>query len=242
MVERADIRFYVLNLARRPDRRARISQMLPPDLPVFFTSDWIGPFDGKLLDRASIEEAGIGLFPWEIQSDDPDWSQPLKLGEIGCTLHHLAAWRHAWETATEPYVVFFEDDAVLLPDFLDRLVSGLARLANGPDFDLLYLGRIHYEPAEDESAIPGFVRPGLSYGAHGYLLRRPALAALLEAGLEQAIIPADEFLPCMYLDHPRADLRARFPHRLRALAFEPQIMGAPPRGDSDVYWTPFIEQ
>jgi glycosyl transferase family 25 len=237
VVEVADIRFYVLNLARRADRRERIVRMLPPELPVIFTTDWAGPFDGQRLDRADLHKHGIGLFPWQIESDDPDWSRPLKLGEIGCALHHLASWRDAWQVGTEPYVVVFEDDAVLAPDFLDQLITGLRRLEDGPGFDLLYLGRIHYERDGEEPALPGFVRPGLSYGTHGYLLRRAALPVLLGAGLDRAVIPADEFLPCMYLDHPRVDLRAHFPKRLRALAFTPTIVGDPPRGDSDVYWT-----
>jgi glycosyl transferase family 25 len=241
MVEVGDIRSYVLNLARRADRRERISRMLPPELPVVFTTDWDGPFDGQKLDRAAIDAAGVGLYPWQIESDDEDWCRPLKLGEIGCTLHHLAAWRHAWRTGEEPYLVVLEDDAMLASDFLDRLLDGLRRLADGPAFDLLYLGRIEYEPAEDTAAVPGFVRPGLSYGTHGYLLRRAALAMLLEAGLDRAVVPVDEFLPCMYLEHPRADLRAHYPPRLRALAFDPTIVGDPPRGDSDIYWTPPVE-
>jgi collagen beta-1,O-galactosyltransferase len=102
----------------------------------------------------------------------------------------------------------------------------------------VYLGRIHYEPAEDIPAVPGFVRPGLSYGTHGYLLRRSAVRMLLDAGLDKAIVPVDEFLPCMYLDHPRPDLRAHYPPRLRALAFDPVIVGDPPRGDSDIWWSP----
>jgi glycosyl transferase family 25 len=237
VVEITDIRFYVLNLPRRADRRARIRRMLPPDLPVIFTSDWSGPFDSGQLDHA-----GVSLFPWQIESDDPDWGRPMKLGEIGCTLHHLACWQHAWQTGAEPYVVFLEDDAVLAPDFVDKLLTGLRQLADGPDFDLLYLGRVHHEPAEDRPAVPGFVRPGLSYGTHGYLLRRPALKALLATGLDEAVVPADEFLPCMYMQHPRADLRARFPQQLTALAADPTIVGDPPRGDSDVYWTPTVEQ
>ena len=242
MVDVADIRCYVLNLARRGDRRERISRMLPPDLPVVFTTDWDGPFDAQKLDRAAIDAAGVRLFPWQIESDDEDWCRPLKLGEIGCTLHHLAAWRHAFRTGTEPYVVVLEDDAVLAPDFLDRLLAGLRLLAAGPGFDLLYLGRIHYEPAEDNPAAPGVVRPGLSYGTHGYLLRRTALPVLLDTGLERAVIPVDEFLPCMYLNHPRVDLAAFYPPRLRALAFDPTIVGDPPRGDSDIHWTPPIDE
>src|SRR5689334_13540990 len=104
MVEATDVRGYVLNLAHRADRRARIAGMLPPELPVVFTSDWDGPFDGQRLSRSVVESLGFALFPWQIESDDPDWCRPMKLGEIGCTLHHLACWRDAAASGTEPYV------------------------------------------------------------------------------------------------------------------------------------------
>jgi glycosyl transferase family 25 len=238
VAEATDIRFYVLNLGRRTDRRERITRMLPPGLPVTFTSDWTGPFDSERITQSTLDAAGVALYPWQMDSGDEDWCRPMKLGEIGCTLHHLACWQDARSGGTEPYVVVLEDDAVLAPDFLEKLLAGLRRLEDGPAFDLLYLGRIHYEPAEDSPAIAGFVRPGLSYGTHGYLLTRSALPVLLNTGLHKAIVPVDEFLPCMYLDHPRTDLRAQFPRRLRALAFDPVIVGDPPRGDSDVAWTP----
>jgi collagen beta-1,O-galactosyltransferase len=241
VVEVTDIRFYVLNLLRRPDRRERITRMLPPGLPVIFTSEWTGLFDSQQVNHHVLKAAGIELHPWQIESDDEDWCRPLKIGEIGCTLHHLASWHHAWSTGVEPYVVVFEDDAVIPPDFLDHLLAGLCPLEeSGYEFDMLYLGR-YYEPAEDTPAAPGFVRPGLSYGAHGYLLTRSALKAFIDAGLEKAIVPIDEFLPCMYMDHPRPDLTARFPRRLRALAFDPMIVNDPPRGDSDQYWTPLVD-
>jgi collagen beta-1,O-galactosyltransferase len=241
VVELTDIRFYVLNLLRRPDRRQTITRMLPPDLPVTFTSDWAGPFDGQVVSKSTLEDAGVELYPWQIEHDDEDWCRPMKVGEIGSTLHHLACWQDAWKGGSEPYVVVFEDDAVVPPDFLDRLLTGLRQLADGPEFDLLYLGRVHFEPAEDTPVAPGFVRPGLSYGGHGYLLTRSGLAAVVNAGLEKAVVPVDEFLPCMYMDHPRADLAAYYPRRLRALAFDPVIVADPPRGDSDAYWTPLAD-
>lgn len=238
MADITDVRLYVLNLARRPDRRERIHATLPPGLPAIFTTDWPGPFDCLRLDRPTLDSLGIDLFPWQIESDDADWSRPLKVGEIGCTLHHVAAWRDAAHEGAEPYIVIVEDDVVFAPDFRDRLLAALTRLeAEGPVFDLLYLGRIHYEPAEDRPVSAGFVRPGLSYGTHGYLLRRTALPILLAMDLEKAVIPIDEFLPCMYLDHPRPDLWERFPMQLRALACVPVIIGDPPRGDSDIHWS-----
>lgn len=238
MADITDFRLYVLNLARRPDRLERIRSTLPSGLPVIFTTDWQGPFDGERLDQATLDSLGIGLFPWQTESGDADWSRPLKVGEIGCTLHHVAAWQDAAREGTEPYVVIIEDDVLFAPDFRDRLLAALTQLeAEGPVFDLLYLGRIHYEPAEDRPVSAGFVRPGLSYGAHGYLLRRTALPILLAMDPEKAVIPIDEFLPCMYMDHPRADLWKRFPVQLRALACVPVIIADPPRGNSDIHWS-----
>ena len=49
------------------------------------------------------------------------------------------------------------------------------------------------------------------------------LELLTTAGLDEAIVHLDEFLPAMFMDHPRADMRAKFPRRLRALAARPQL-------------------
>src|SRR5262245_13018505 len=96
VVDSSDIRCYVLNLPRRTDRRERINRMLSPRVSAIFTSDWSGPFDADQIDRDALESAGVRLFPWQIESDDEDWCRPMKKGEIGCTLHHLACWRDAW--------------------------------------------------------------------------------------------------------------------------------------------------
>ena len=230
MTSATDIRTYVINLKRRPDRRAWIAGSLPPELPAIFTSDWEGPFDGHELDRANLEEAGYQLFPWQIESDNSWWSRPLKYGEIGCTLSHLACWRHAAQNGGEPYILVLEDDAVLQPTFLDELLDGLERLDGHTPFDLLYLGRYLLDP--DQEAVPGFVTPGYSHCTFGYLLTRPALDVLLATHLETAVVPIDEFLPSLYIDHPRADLRARFPRQLTALAFDPAIVYQRPKADA----------
>jgi hypothetical protein len=43
-------------------------------------------------------------------------------------------------------------------------------------------------------------------------------------GYDQALIPADELLPALYLDHPRPDVRQRYPKSLVAYAFEPPLV------------------
>jgi glycosyl transferase, family 25 len=241
LITSSDIRSYVINLRRRPDRRGWMARSLPPDLPATFTSDWSGPFDGHELSRADLEAAGYQLFRWQTESDNAWWSRPLKYGEIGCTLAHLACWHHAAQAGREPFVLVLEDDAVLKPTFLGDLLAGLERLTSHCPFDLLYLGR--YLLDADEPALPGFVSPGYSHCTFGYLLTRPALDALLATLLEQAIVPVDEFLPSLYIQHPRADLRARFPRQLTAFAFDPPLVSQRPKDEagSDTEDSDFVE-
>ncbi|NGY61255.1 glycosyltransferase family 25 protein [Lentzea sp. NEAU-D13] len=242
MINPSDLRCYVINLPRRQDRRAWIQRSLPPELPVIFTSDWGDLFDGQKLTQADLDASGYKLFPWQIESDNEWWSRPLKYGEIGCTLAHLACWRDAALHGTEPYTVVFEDDAVLPDNFLAKLLDSLENLARSKfDFDLLYLGRFPLEP--DHDALPGFVVPSYSHCTFGYVVTRKALELLLAAELEHAIVPVDEFLPAMYIDHPRADLRARFPKQLGALAFEPPLVRQRPKDEagSDTEDTTFID-
>ena len=217
-----------------------MQRVLPPDLSVTYTSDWPETFDGNQITRAYLDESGYQLFPWKTDSANPWWNRPLKLGEIGCTLAHWSCWRDAQANGNEPYVLILEDDAVPVPDLLERLLASLATL-DADEFDLLYLGRYRLTP--DQPARPGLVVPGYSHCTFGYLLTRNALPLLLSTGLDQAIVPVDEFLPAMYIDHPRSDLRARFPPRLTALAFDPPLVTQLPKHEagSDTEDSPFVD-
>jgi glycosyl transferase, family 25 len=216
-----------------------MKSILPGELNPIFTSDWAGPFDGADLDRAKIGASGYRVFPWPIDSPNPWWSRPLKLGEIGCTLSHLACWRHA-ASAGDEYILVLEDDVTFSPDFLADLFAGLRRL-DGNRFDLLYLGR--FPLGTDRTAGPGLVLPGYSHCTFAYLLHRNALRPLLGARLDLAIVPVDEFLPALYMDHPRADLRVRFPRRLTAFAFDPPLVRQLPKqvAGSDTEDSAFLE-
>ncbi|RJQ77660.1 glycosyltransferase family 25 protein [Pseudonocardiaceae bacterium YIM PH 21723] len=227
MITAADLRTYVINLPRRPDRRAWISRTLPPELKVTFTSDWTGPYDGRDLTVEALHDAGYALFPWQIDSDNPWWNRPLKFGEIGCTLAHLACWQDAEVAGDERFIVVLEDDAVLPTNFDVELIAGLNR---APAFDLLYLGRVPLEP--DLRQIDGFAVPGYSHCTYGYVVSRAGLRRLLRTGISQALVPVDEFLPAMYVHHPRPDLQAQFPQQLTALAFDPPLVKQRPKEEA----------
>lgn len=243
MITSRDLRTYVVNLPRRSDRRRAMTRTLPDGLEVIFTSDWGSRFDGRHLSVAELENEGCALFPWRIESDNPWWNRPLKYGEIGCTLAHLACWDHAAANGDEPYVLILEDDAMLPPTSLSELLCALNDLAGRASFDLLYLGRDPLEP-DRPAPVPGFVVPGYSHCTFGYLLTRAALRILLDTHLEKAIVPVDEFLPALYIDHPRTDLMARFPRRLNALACEPALVRQRPKDEagSDTEDSAFVTQ
>ncbi|WP_051580645.1 glycosyltransferase family 25 protein [Pseudonocardia acaciae] len=237
-----------MNLRRRPDRRAHIAAQLPAGLSPVYTSDWDGPFDGRSLSLDQLDRGGYRLFPWEIESDNPWWSRPLKYGEIGCSLAHLACWRHAAELGAD-YTLVLEDDAVTPVSLLDTLLTRLKQLGAPAPFELLYLGRFPLYPDQpaylpDGRPIDGMVTPGYSHCTFAYLLTRAGLDAVLSARLESAVVPVDEFLPALYHPHPRLDLQRRFPPCMRALAFEPALVTQRDKNDagSDTEDSPFVTE
>lgn len=135
-------------------------------------------------------------------------------------------------------------NGVLPATFLGELLAGLHRLTQHGRFDLLYLGRFPLEPEHDQPVLDGFVSPAYRHCTFGYLLTRAAIDLLLATSLEGAIVPVDEFLPSPYVDHPRPDLRARFPKRLTALAFDPPLVRQRPKDEagSDTEDSAFVEQ
>jgi len=223
------LKTYVVNLKRRADRRARMEHVLPAMWDVQFTSDWDGPMDGQAIDPDDLP--GFELYPWELPSDNPWWRRPLKLGEIGCSISHWMCWQKAAADAADPALIL-EDDAVLPDHCAARLQSRLARLSTiDPHWDLLYLGRWARDDG-DRAATEGIVHPGYSYCTFGYLLSASGLAAVLNCGFERALIPVDELIPALYMDHPREDIRSLYPKRLRAYALEPSLITQLPKDEA----------
>jgi hypothetical protein len=87
-------------------------------------------------------------------------------------------------------------------------------------------------PLPDRAVTEGIVHPGFSYCTFGYLLSAPGLRKLLSCGLERALIPVDELIPALYMDHPREDIRSLYPKRLRAYALEPPLITQLPKEEA----------
>jgi glycosyl transferase, family 25 len=232
---------FVVNLARRSDRRARMQRLLPKTWNVDYTTDWPGPLDGAHLEPGDLD--GVGLFPWEIASANEWWNRPLKLGEIGCAMSHLACWKRAAELGSELTVVL-EDDIEFSADPDISLTAAVGHLEVwAPGWDLAYLGRWALHPESGTPVAPLLVRPGYSYCTFAYMLSARGLERMLSVDFEHALIPVDELLPALYMHHPRADVRRRYPPRVSAYAFEPPLVTQLPKdlAGSDTEETPFFE-
>lgn len=223
---------FVLNLKRRKDRKKNVRAQLPDYFETYFTSDWDGPMDGARLSDKDLQEYGFSLFPWKMKSRNHWWNRPMSKGEIGCSISHWLCWNKA-STFDDPHYVFLEDDVHLGPTFRDDLPDIVARLsALDPAWDLLFLGRRPLEA--DKGRLGEFVRPGFSYGTHAYMLSHSAVKQLLATDFATDLIPADELLPAMYIDHPRADVRSRYPKRLRAYSVDPLLCSIEGHLGSDI--------
>lgn len=61
---------YVVNLARRSDRLARLKKELPTEWAerCTFTTNWKGPLDGRNLTWTSLVDAGVNVYAgWELR-------------------------------------------------------------------------------------------------------------------------------------------------------------------------------
>lgn len=212
------IKTFVINLKRRKDRLERMHCIIPTILDVEFTSDLGIDMDGRNLTQDQL----VGLFPWKINSDNSWWNRPLKKGEIGCSLSHLNCWRHIVKTNTDTSLIL-EDDVIFSDGFAIKLESALNKLNNyDPNWDLLYIGR---EPLQrDEYVLDEIVKPGYSFGTFAYMITYNGAKKLMNTDFEHNLIPSDEFLPAMYIQHPRSDVNKIFRPNLNAYAIEPSLI------------------
>jgi glycosyl transferase family 25 len=235
------MRTFVVNLARRPDRRERMERILPSAWHAQYTTHWHGPLDGAAIGPGDLE--GYGLFPWQLTSDNEWWNRPLKLGEIGCAVSHWLCWERAADLGAERTLIL-EDDVSPAAGIEAQLEQRLAELeAVDPAWDLVYLGRWALEREAESAVAEGIVRPAYSFCTFSYMLSAAGLAKVLAVGFERDLIPVDELLPALYMDHPRADVRFRYPPCLSAYAFEPPLVVQLPKdvAGSDTEATPFVE-
>ena len=122
-----NIKKFVINLKRRPDRLELFKKMCP-----FDNVTVIEGFDGKNMkdETSAIEKEMASRFVG------------LDPGEIGCYLSHLRVF-NAIRKENLPYALIFEDDAIFCDNFLESYSKLLKEFPS--DADILYIGG-RFEP------------------------------------------------------------------------------------------------
>jgi GR25 family glycosyltransferase involved in LPS biosynthesis/predicted GH43/DUF377 family glycosyl hydrolase len=156
---------YVLYCEELPDRRDRIAGHLKS---LGITPIWWRSIHGKTW--------GLGTNKVYVQGE-----APINAGQVGLILGHYTLWQHLHAIGCEEAIIL-EDDAVLVPDFLQRYDEITTSLP--ADAQLCYIGHLGPTDVQHKVAqmLPGNVAR-LSYvpwGTHGYMVRKTALPVLLE--------------------------------------------------------------
>jgi len=226
---------YCINIKKRPDRKKDVIQEMKraglhrlPNNEVRFTTDWDNNINGEDITDEWLKKNNFGLFDWKLKEDvalDIDfdwgkwWKRDLTRGEIGCTISHTEVWKRA-----KGYTLILEDDIYFTPNwiiYLKQAMNNLKRIDK--DWDLLYLGREPQDP-DEERVCEGIVKPKYSFCTFAYILSPSGIKKILKYEVERCIIPADEILPATYMEHPRMDVRLKYPHSLNAYAMKPRII------------------
>uniref|UniRef100_A0A6I8NV19 Cerebral endothelial cell adhesion molecule n=1 Tax=Ornithorhynchus anatinus TaxID=9258 RepID=A0A6I8NV19_ORNAN len=223
---------FVINLARRPDRRERMLNSLH-ELEI--VGRVVEAVDGSALNSSSIKSLGVDLLTGYY---DPYSGRTLTKGEVGCFLSHHAVWEEVAARGLGQVVVL-EDDVRFEANFKRRLERLLEEVeAKQLEWDLIYLGRKQVTSEEEEAVadVHNLVVAHYSYWTLAYALSLSGARKLLAAQPLGRMLPVDEFLPIMYDRHPNEDYKQHFrPRDLRAFAMRPSL-AFPTHYTGDAQW------
>ncbi|XP_063139557.1 probable inactive glycosyltransferase 25 family member 3 isoform X3 [Rattus norvegicus] len=223
---------FVISLARRPQRRAR---MLSSLWEMEISARVVDAVDGRTLNSSILKHLGVDLLPGY---QDPYSGRTLTKGEVGCFLSHYSIWEEVVAKGLARVVVF-EDDVRFEDNFrkrLERLMEDV--LTQKLSWDLIYLGRKQVNPEEEVAVegLPGLVVAGYSYWTLAYTLSLAGARKLLASQPLHRMLPVDEFLPVMFDRHPNDQYKAHFwPRDLQAFSARP-LLASPTHYAGDTEW------
>ncbi|AKI78991.1 procollagen-lysine2-oxoglutarate 5-dioxygenase [Acanthamoeba polyphaga mimivirus] len=191
-------RTYVINLARRPDKKDRIlSEFLK--------------LKGKGVElNCVIFEAVDGNNPEHLSRFNfkiPNWTdlnsgKPMTNGEVGCALSHWSVWKDVVDCVEngtldkDCRILVLEDDVVFLDNFMERYQTYTSEITY--NCDLLYLHRKPLNPYTETKISTHIVKPNKSYWACAYVITYQCAKKFMNANYLENLIPSDEFIPIMH--------------------------------------------
>ncbi|XP_046845706.1 procollagen galactosyltransferase 1-like [Xenia sp. Carnegie-2017] len=211
---------FVINLARRPDRRKKMKLSLQL---LGINATFVDGYDGKRVSDEEIDNLGIQVLDGYA---DPYHGRPVTKGEIGCFMSHFLIWEKMVRENLK-VVMLLEDDIRFELDFRKKL-NNVMKEAQKLEWDFMYLGRKLVNEQARDMYIPDvklLVRPGYSWWTLGYVITLEGAKKLLAPNPLQRFVPVDEYIPIMFDQHPEKDWVAQFEVRdLIALSASPYVL------------------
>ncbi|CAK9078052.1 Procollagen galactosyltransferase 1 (Collagen beta(1-O)galactosyltransferase 1) (Glycosyltransferase 25 family member 1) (Hydroxylysine galactosyltransferase 1) [Durusdinium trenchii] len=178
--------------------------------------------------RFQDEMERLGILPVPGYDGHKNHGIHLTTGEVGCFMSHFTIWHHMVKHQI-PAALILEDDFDLQPDFATKLGEYLEE-ARGYDWNLMYVGRSPTE-ADWTRLSAHVVEPGYTLWTVGYILRLEGAKALLDAQVERAFLPLDDFfsvaagrgMDCFYNDKV-LEWKPHVPVLLRPFALTPPLV------------------
>eukprot|EP00794_Sanderia_malayensis_P015863 gene15863-17461_t len=214
---------YMINLARRPDRRKK---MLMSFEELGFLANEQDAVDGRKLSKEKITQ--MGIIPMR-DFKDPYLERPITMGEVGCFMSHWNIWNEVVNNRLDTVLVL-EDDIRFQPDFkrkLSNLVYEAKSLLPTVGWDLIYIGRKRMSDSAEHWVRDAetLVWAKYSYWTLAYILRLSGAQKLINGDPLKQLVPVDEYIPVMFNDHPDTELLNKFPVRdLVALSAHPLLV------------------
>eukprot|EP00940_MAST-03C_sp_MAST-3C-sp2_P000210 g210.t1 len=240
---------YVVSLAERFDRHENIAvEMRKANLPcshyLVRATKIMQSLSNSSLESIYVNEFGLRYSMYEdwvldpkadgyeepeihgVKIDNFFYRRPMTRGEVGCAISHHRIWMDAYFRDLD-HVIIFEDDVVIRNGSISAAVS----LDIPDDYDMLYIGRSPMDeshPHADRCDDLRITRPSFSYNLHAYVLSRSGVTKLIEdSQFHRNLIPVDEFVPALYAESPRSDIRQLLRHlgasRMKAFALDPNL-------------------
>ena len=171
-----DMIIYAINLKHRYDKKKHIqNEFKKADL----CGNIVEAVDGNKLDIDDLIENNIYI----PQTNE----RRLRRGEIGCYKSHLETWQQ-FVLSDKKYALIFEDDAVLVADFKNKLDNLLKELEK-VNFDILYLNincdrHFGTKCKQYTTITENTMKPNIiGYGLYGYIINRKAANILIKHAL-----------------------------------------------------------
>lgn len=164
-----DLKVYVINLDRRPDRWETVQRSLKR--AGFMNIERVSAIDGKMIDSEQLKKiVHSSVYPslGKIRNNHEDLGS---VGAVGCYLSHYKVWKMI-EVSNEPSIVV-EDDLLCHPLLNEYRLSKDATPLQKYDFVLLgaMLREAHRLPQQASKSTQGiYPYDGLFFGTHFYYL------------------------------------------------------------------------